>query len=139
MRLIPILSACLLLSAAASAQPSGDSDQPPGGGYSPPPTAQEQGLPPSAQDQGPPPSAQQQSPSPGTRMRFRDRFSAANTTNDGRLTQAQASAGGLKGVARHFDQIDADHKGYVTLQDIVAWRRSLRQMRHAQNPQPPAQ
>ncbi len=139
MRLLPILSGFILLSAAASAQPSGGPDQPPGGGYSPPPTAQEQGMPSSAQDQGPPPSAQEQGPPPGGRMKFGDRFRAANTTNDGRLTQDQARAGGLKGIARHFDQIDTDHKGYVTLQDIVTWRRSLRQMHHAQNPQPPAQ
>jgi len=45
------------------------------------------------------------------------RFKAANTTNDGKLTLEQAKAG-MPRVAKNFDKIDADHKGYVTLQQI---------------------
>ena len=46
------------------------------------------------------------------------RFTAANTTHDGHLTLEQAKAAKWRVVARHFDQIDTDKKGYVTEADI---------------------
>lgn len=61
--------------------------------------------------------------------RFIEHFRAANTSGDGRLTLAQAAAGNLPMIVRHFDAIDAQHKGYVTLQDIQAYRRQMRGMR----------
>ncbi len=84
------------------------------------------------------PPAQQQ-PQPA-RMTFRARFEAANTTRDGRLTAEQAQAAGMRGVAQHFAQIDTDHKGFVTLQDIHAWQKARRvaRMGARQNPLPPA-
>ena len=48
---------------------------------------------------------------------LKERFEAANTTHDGRLTLEQAQAG-LPNVARHFSAIDKDKKGYVTLDEI---------------------
>jgi len=45
------------------------------------------------------------------------RFAAANTTHDGKLTQAQA-AQGMPMVARNFDQIDTQKAGFVTLPQI---------------------
>jgi hypothetical protein len=69
---------------------------------------------------------------------MRDRFAAANTTHDGRLTQAQAQAGGLRPVAKHFQEIDHDQKGYVTMQDIKEWHRA-RKAAKAQTAPPPAQ
>jgi hypothetical protein len=45
------------------------------------------------------------------------RFNAANTTHDGKLTKEQAEAG-MPRVAKNFDTIDSDHKGYVTLQQV---------------------
>ena len=62
-------------------------------------------------------------PPPG-RMNMRARFEAANTTHDGKLTLAQAQGAGMKQVVAHFNEIDADHKGYVTLQDIRAWHKA---------------
>lgn len=55
----------------------------------------------------------------GSRMdaMLEHRFKAANTTNDGKLTLEQAKAG-MPRVAKNFDKIDTDHKGYVTLQQI---------------------
>jgi hypothetical protein len=50
------------------------------------------------------------------------RFSSANTTHDGKLTRAQASAG-MPMVAKHFDQIDTQKNGYVTLPQIEAFMR----------------
>jgi hypothetical protein len=45
------------------------------------------------------------------------RFAAANTTRDGKLTREQAAAG-MPMVASHFDAIDTQHAGYVTLSRI---------------------
>ena len=60
---------------------------------------------------------------------FLDRFNAANTTHDGRLTLAQAEAAGMPRLVQHFSEIDAQHHGYITLQDIRAWRQQLRASR----------
>jgi hypothetical protein len=53
------------------------------------------------------------------------RFAAANATHDGRLTRAQA-AGTMPMVARNFDAIDLDHKGYVTLPEIRSFAAERR-------------
>jgi hypothetical protein len=53
-----------------------------------------------------------------------DRFAAANITHDGHLTLEQAKAG-YKSVAKKFDAIDKDHKGYVTEADIHAYYSAL--------------
>lgn len=50
------------------------------------------------------------------------RFSNANTTHDGKLTRAQASTG-MPMVAKHFDEIDTQKNGYVTLPQIEAFMR----------------
>jgi hypothetical protein len=52
-----------------------------------------------------------------TRPPLKERFEAANTTHDGKLTLEQAQAG-LPNVARHFSAIDKDKKGYVTLDEV---------------------
>jgi hypothetical protein len=53
------------------------------------------------------------------------RFAAANVTNNGCLTQAQAVQGRLVWVAREFQLIDATRRGCVTLQEIgVFWHRA---------------
>ena len=59
--------------------------------------------------------------------RFIERFQSANTTGDGHLTLAQAM------IVRNFDAIDVQHKGYVTLQDIRAYRQQMRAMREDGN------
>jgi hypothetical protein len=45
------------------------------------------------------------------------RFASANTTRDGKLTREQAAAG-MPTIAKHFDEIDTQHVGYVTLPQI---------------------
>jgi hypothetical protein len=57
---------------------------------------------------------------------FVERFQAANTTGDGRLTLDQARAGHMPMIAAHFAEIDTGGRGYVTLPDIEAWRRAHR-------------
>ena len=78
---------------------------------------------------GPPPPAAAQPQPHAQGQRLIERFQAANTTGDGRLTLAQAQAGDLPMIAQHFDAIDAQHKGYVTLEDIQAYRRQMRAAR----------
>jgi hypothetical protein len=50
------------------------------------------------------------------------RFANANTTHDGKLTKEQAAAG-MPMVASHFDEIDTQKLGYVTLPEIEAYMR----------------
>ena len=50
------------------------------------------------------------------------KFAAANTTHDGHLTLAQAQTAGLNLVVANFPAIDTGKRGYVTLNDIMAWR-----------------
>ena len=109
MRLFPVMAGFLLIAASAAAQPG------PGPDLGPPPDA-------------PPPSAPggQMAP-PGPRQSFRTRFEDANTTHDGRLTLEQAQAARLVPLVRHFAEIDAGNKGYITMQDVRAWRQSRRQ------------
>lgn len=58
--------------------------------------------------------------------RFLDQFDAANTTRDGRLTLQQAQAANMPWVSQHFAAIDSQQKGYITIQDIRAYRQHLR-------------
>ena len=64
------------------------------------------------------------------RMSWQQRFAQANTAHDGHLTLQQAEAG-YKTVARHFRQIDAEKKGYVTVEDVNNWHKLQRAMRHS--------
>jgi|GEM_PF-1203750 len=78
---------------------------------------------PAAPRSAPPASSPASSPSTYRHQTLRERFEAANTTHDGRLTPEQAQAG-MPFVARHFAEIDRDKKGYVTLDDVREWLRS---------------
>ena len=60
------------------------------------------------------------------------RFEEANTTHDGHLTDAQAQAAHMRGVASHFAEIDTHHRGYITLDEIRAWRAERRAERKAE-------
>lgn len=50
-------------------------------------------------------------------QQLQTRFANANTTQDGKLTRDQAAAG-MPRVAQHFDEIDTQHAGFVTLPQI---------------------
>jgi hypothetical protein len=60
---------------------------------------------------------------------YRQRFEAANTTHDGRLTREQARAAKMTLTVRRFDEIDRGHKGYVTLDDLKAYMTMIRAQR----------
>jgi hypothetical protein len=51
-------------------------------------------------------------------MSIKEKFKFANTTNDGKLTKAQVEASGNKPLKRHFDAIDTEGKGYLTLDQV---------------------
>ena len=142
MRLLPCLPGLLLITAAAAAQPA-NYNAGPGPGYDPSAqpmpgpddVGQPQGDPgygpgpqgPGGQEAGPGGGMPQQNAARRPHGAFKQRFEAANLTHDGRLTLDQARQGHIAMVVRNFDQIDADHKGYVTIQDVHAWHRARRQ------------
>jgi hypothetical protein len=87
-------------------------------------------------DQSAPPpgfSEQPQAGAGGGAGRFIERFRAANTTGDGHLTLAQAEAARMPMIVRNFAAIDAQHKGFVTLEDLRAWRQQMRAERASGN------
>ena len=71
-------------------------------------------------------------PAPGNHARrgTEQHFTDANTTRDGKLTLEQAKTG-FKSIARSFPQIDVAHHGYVTLDDIKAWKAAKKAARQA--------
>ena len=68
---------------------------------------------------------------PRAHRTFDERFAAANTTHDGKLTLDQAKAGHLRAVARDFAIIDKSKKGYVTLDEVKAHQSEQRAARKA--------
>lgn len=80
---------------------------------------------------GAPMVATDPSPAGAAHQPMRERFAAANTTHDGHLTLAQAQAADLKPVVRNFDAIDAEHKGYVTLDDVRGFMKARRAARRS--------
>jgi hypothetical protein len=83
------------------------------------------------------PAPQVSHPAP-RRMTPMERFKAANTTHDGHLTKDQAQAAHMVATVRHFDAIDKDHKGYVTVDDLHAYASARRAEHHAAAAKPPA-
>ncbi|MDE1182483.1 EF-hand domain-containing protein [Paraburkholderia sp.] len=53
-------------------------------------------------------------------QQLQSRFANANTTHDGKLTREQANAG-MPMVAKHFDEIDTQKAGFITLPQIEAF------------------
>jgi hypothetical protein len=51
---------------------------------------------------------------------LQQKFEAADTNGDGKLTLAEAQAG-MPRIAQHFAEIDTNHQGYITLPQIKAF------------------
>jgi hypothetical protein len=68
-------------------------------------------------------------PTTHTRLTMEQRYSQANDTHDGHLTEDQAKAG-YRSIVRHFAAIDKDKKGYITLDDIRAYNKLRRTLHH---------
>ena len=62
-------------------------------------------------------AASAQAPSGG---KLEQKFQAADTNHDGKLTLEEAKAG-MPRVAKNFDRIDVDKKGYITLDQLQAF------------------
>ena len=56
----------------------------------------------------------------GKGQKFAERFKKADTNGDGKLTKDEAN-GKMPRVYENFDAIDKNKKGYVTLQEIMAY------------------
>jgi len=52
--------------------------------------------------------------------RFEEQFKEADKNGDGVLTKPEAESSNLRGLAKHFDQIDANHDGQLTKQELQA-------------------
>ncbi len=52
-----------------------------------------------------------------------EKFQAADKDHDGKLTLAEAKAG-MPRIAKGFDKIDKDKKGFVTVEQIKAFAAS---------------
>jgi hypothetical protein len=146
MRFLPTLAGLLVVTATAFAQPTPPPPDmlPPYPGQAAPPPGQPAPPPPGAMaPEGPGPGGPPAPPPPQGRahMSGRDRFAAANVTHDGRLTVEQAQQAGWNAVVHHFQEIDRDHKGYVTMQDIHEWHAARKAAKHPPAPpqQPPPQ
>lgn len=118
MRIHWTIASLICAAGAAVAQPA----PPPDASAPPPPQAASPGAPGAY-------------PAPRPRPLARDRFAAANVTHDGRLTFEQAQSAGWRPIVNHFGEIDRDHKGYVTLEDIREWFQARKAAR-AQAPAP---
>jgi hypothetical protein len=68
------------------------------------------------------------------RETWQQHFARANAAHDGHLT-AQEAKGGFAPAAKHFDDIDVDHKGYITENDVRAWRVMRKAARRLAKPQ----
>lgn len=73
----------------------------------------------------PPPGRPGAAAYPSGNGNLAQRFATANVTHDGRLTRQQAATA-MPMVARNFDEIDVEHKGYVTLPEIRAFAAERR-------------
>ena len=127
---LPLLVAALLLATPVLAQT-------PLTGTAPP-TTNAPPLAGTAAQPGTPPATAPDTDRPGRQPRARsgrhtmaDRFEAANTSHDGKLTLDQARAGHMNAVVRDFSAIDTTNKGYVTLAEIREHNRAARAARRA--------
>ena len=62
-----------------------------------------------------------------------DAFKKADKDSDGTLDKEEAKA--LKGVSKHFDEIDFDKSGTVSMEEITAHLNSMKKEMHAKGEQ----
>lgn len=56
--------------------------------------------------------------------KFDEQFKAADKDGDGALTRAEAESANLTRIVNHFDQLDANHDGKATRDEIRALIRN---------------
>jgi hypothetical protein len=116
MRLLPVLLALPLLALQAHAQTAPPLQAAPPAGIPAPASSAPNALTPTTPEHH--------------RMTWQQRFAQANIAHDGHLTLQEAN-GGYPTMARHFKEIDADKKGYVTEEDVTNWHKLQRAMHHS--------
>ena len=79
----------------------------------------------------PPSTSSPLSPRAARPTRQEQRFAAANTTQDGKLTLEQAKAARLATTVKHFAAMDRGAKGYLTLDDVKAASAAARATKQA--------
>ena len=62
---------------------------------------------------------------------LQERFEAADADHDGKLTKAEAD-GKMPRIYKAFDEIDTEHNGYITLQQIAKYAQGKMAARRAQ-------
>jgi hypothetical protein len=74
-------------------------------------------------------TADQAAPKRHGRPKWEEHFDQANKAHDGHLTLEEAKAG-YPTIAKHFQSIDVDGKGFVTLDNVRAWHALRRATSH---------
>lgn len=127
LRLFPIAAALMLFAAPACAQSTTPNTMAPGSGAPAAPTTTAPTGASSALPDTPAPAASSHHKHSQT---LQQRFDAANTSHDGRLTKDQAVAAKWGYVTSHFSSIDKNHNGYVTVDDIRSYSKARRATHH---------
>jgi len=113
LRMLPavglVLVTALACATAGAQQPQGAQAQP---------EAQPEAQPQAQAPQAAP--AQQPMNAKEAKAKFAERFKAADTNHDGKLTREEAKAG-MPEVYKHFNEMDTKKKGYVTQRQIGAF------------------
>lgn len=79
-----------------------------------------------AYTQSVPATAQSPAPKqPRYLAKFEERFHAADKDGDGALTKEEAKAAGLDRIVEHFDRIDANKDGKITVDELRDALRAL--------------
>ena len=65
----------------------------------------------------------------GHRGAMLERLKQADTNGDGMLNRDEAKA--LPMISKHFDEIDANHDGQITMEELRAFRKQRAEQRHA--------
>jgi hypothetical protein len=71
------------------------------------------------------------------RGQFLERVKAADTDGDHRLSKAEMGKG-MPRLADRFDQIDADHDGYVAMDELRTWMQARKAAKAGGNRNPGA-
>jgi hypothetical protein len=79
------------------------------------------------------PPAAKAPPHHRSRTTWEKHFALADQAHDGHLTLTEAQGGDAL-VAKNFSEIDAAHKGYVTEEDVRAWRANHKEPRRRTKP-----
>ena len=136
MRTSSLILAAFLAGAAPALGPARAQVVSPLGGSTGSPQTPAPGISPAAPSATPSPAPTQGNAATPNRARktYAERFAAANTTHDGKLTLEQARAGHMRSIVKNFAAIDTEKRGYVTFDQVTAYRAAHRTPRRPRTP-----